>query len=315
MERHPGDQKTEILPALEIFSAGQHHGEHFSETDLDRMAEASRQCGFEVPLRLAAGDGDALLKPEGAPSFGWLTNVRREGSRLVADAVGVPRKLAQAIARGGYKKIATQIFSNYESNGRRWPKVLRGVTLLGGQMPRVGSLADLEKLYTRTDEAGREYRTYCGRVIPLGDMDDAIDYDDDAGATVRQQEDPTMPVNYEDLPVEDQCDLTRQVVEQQVRTYMRAHAGVGYAEALAATLQADSQLKQRYATSWIPLPAGNAPSADWHQAGLEILRLADAYQQEHPELSREEAIHLAFRDKDNAALIRRYLRGSTPPVT
>ncbi len=41
MERHPGDQTTEVLPALEIFSVGQHHGEYFSETDLDRMAEAS----------------------------------------------------------------------------------------------------------------------------------------------------------------------------------------------------------------------------------------------------------------------------------
>ncbi len=310
--RHPGDQPTTVLEAMEIFSAGQHRGERFSEGDLDAMARASRECGFDAPLRLAAGE-DALLKPEAAPSFGWLTNVRREGSRLVADAVGVPRKLADLIAKGAYTEISTEIYDNYKISSGRWPRVVRSVVLSGGQMPRVGSLADLEKLYSRTDEAGREYRIYCGRVIPLGDVDDAIAYDDDAGASCA--EDSTMPVNYEDLSVEDQCDLTRQVVDHQVRSYMRAHAGVGYAEALAATLQADPHLKQRYATSWIPLPAGNAPSADWHQAGLEILRLADAYQQKHPELSRTDVIHAVFRDKDNAVLIRRYARGSTPPGT
>jgi hypothetical protein len=72
MERHPGDQNTEVLPALEIFSVGQHHGEYFSETDLDRMAEASLAEGCfpqvaAVPIEAIdrrVGDWDATLLKE-----------------------------------------------------------------------------------------------------------------------------------------------------------------------------------------------------------------------------------------------------------
>ncbi len=58
-------------------------------------------------------------------------------------------------------------------------------------------------------------------------------------------------------------------------------------------------------------PAEHIAAADWHQAGLEVLREADRYQQTSPELSREEAIHAVLRD--NADLTHRYLRGSYRP--
>jgi hypothetical protein len=99
-------------------------------------------------------------------------------------------------------------------------------------------------------------------------------------------EETTMSVNYEDLSVEEQCHVTRQMVDHQVRRYMQAHAGTSYAEALAATLQADPQLKQRYAESWISLPADGAPSDDEASAqrrgaGGEVLRRARAWLAEH----------------------------------
>ncbi len=315
-QTHPGDQPGVTVQGMEILAAGACRDGHVLTTaDLDSVAQASTRVGFSPPLRLSAGH-DARLQPEGHPAFGWLVNVRRVGSRLLADAINVPQKLAQLISRGAYSRIATDIFHDYVNTTGRWPLVLKAVTLHGTDLPRIDTLHDLEKLYHhRTEGDGQTYRTYSGRLLRSQDVDDLAFDEHTPGADVRQQEDPTMPVNYEDLSAEDQCYLTRQVVDHQVRSYMRAHAGVGYAEALAATLHADPHLKQRYATSWIPLPAGDSPSAEWHEAGQEILRAADAYQQEHPELSRTEAIYAVFRGKDHAALIRRYLRGSSPPST
>jgi hypothetical protein len=218
--------------------------------------------------------------------------LRLAGGAIYADLRHVPSQVAQAI-RTRVRRIGTSVHNN-------------------------GGLRAVE-FFTKTPV--REFGSSTAEALQVDSLDGSVlhmgtivdEEWDDEGATVRQQEDPTMPMRYEDLPVEDQCDLTRQVVDHRVRTYMNTHAGTGYAEALAATLQADPLLKQRYAASWIPLPAGDAPNADWHEAGLEILREADRYQQEHPELSREEAIHAVFRNQDNAALIRRYLLGSTPP--
>ncbi len=315
-DRHPGDQPGVTIPGLEILAVGAASKDQRALTadDLDAVAMASTQVGFTPPLRLAAGQNVGLA-PAAAPAFGWLTNLRREGHRLLATATGVPQKLAALIRQGAYSRIATDLYHGYTSNRRTWPLVLRGCTLHGDGLPRVDSLADLEGLYSHrySDAEGQEYRTYSGRLLRSQDVDDLALDEHTPGADVRQQEDSTMPVNYEDLTVEEQCCLTRQVVDHRVRNYMQEHAGVEYAEALAATLQADPHLKQRYATSWIPLPAGDSPSADWHEAGLEVLREADRNQQEHPELSREEAIRAVLRD--NAELTRRYARGNTPPGT
>ena len=60
-------------------------------------------------------------------------------------------------------------------------------------------------------------------------------------------------------------------------------------------------------------PAEQRAAADWHEAGLEVLREADRYQQQYAQLSRADAIRAVLRD--NAALTRRYVRGSYPPGT
>ena len=58
-------------------------------------------------------------------------------------------------------------------------------------------------------------------------------------------------------------------------------------------------------------PAEQRAAADWRAAGLEVLREANRYQQQSPELSREDAIRAVLRDDEDLA--RRYLRGSFPP--
>ncbi len=267
----------ETIPNVEVLG-----GSRWSEDLLAAIAGSTTEDAVPVTV-------------DGTPA-GVLSNVRRAGGAIYADLRHMPARLAEMI-RTRLKRIGTSVFNDYSLG-------VRSVEFFTGAPVKDYGDARAEAVRTYTLDAS---------VLHMGTI---VDEEwDDEGAIVRQQEDPTMPVNYEDLSAEDQCYLTRQMVDQQVRSYMRMHAGVRYAEALAATLQADPQLKQRYATSWIPLPAGDAPSADWHQAGLEILREADRYQQASPELSREEAIHAVFRSKDNAALIRRYLRGSTPPGT
>ncbi len=76
------------------------------------MIAASRGVGFEVPLKLghmSDGDTDRLLKHEGLPAFGWISNLRRQGNKLLTDVVNIPAfhekfigiiATAEAVGRG-----------------------------------------------------------------------------------------------------------------------------------------------------------------------------------------------------------------------
>ncbi len=321
---HPGDQLGTTIEDLEILAVGaSRDGQALTAEDLDAVAAASKQVGFSPPLRLAAGQNVGLAA-DAAPAFGWLSDIHRQAQRLVATASSVPKKLADLIRRGAYSRIATDLYHGYKNSLGQWPLVLRGVTLHGDGLPRIDSLADLAGLYSQahqyTDGAG-EVRTYAGRVLTAGDVD-YLTYDEySEGAACAKEQKETEMDRFEQTDAVRPEDIDAAVVAR-VRAYQAQDPSLTFEDGYRQLAQRDPDVWRLYGgKTYATLgtvavsPAEQRAAADWHEAGLEVLRLADAYQQEHPERSRTQAIHAVFRDKDNAALIRRYLRGSNPPGT
>ncbi len=244
--------------------------------------------------QIAARSTEAPLQVNGTPA-GHVVNVRAVGGRLLADLRGVPGRVAALIRAGRFKRIGTEVYTD-RCRG------IRGVILTGGDLARLapeplgargygeGSATAIKRYVFDMRGAG------CAQEHEEAEMDrfaqtDAVRPEDiDAAVVARvrayQAQDPSLSFEaaYRQLPRRDP-DLWRLYGEKTYATIVTV---------------SDSPAEQRAA-------------ADWHQAGLEVLRLADAYQQASQELSREEAIHAVLRD--NAELTRRYLRGSSPPGT
>jgi hypothetical protein len=280
----------ETIEGVEVFAAGDHRGEVVTAADLAHMAAAARQVGFRPPITFEA-------EPGVATAAGYATNVRVAGRRLLADLVAVPRALTDIIRHGRFRRIGAEIYQNFTTPGRTWGKVLKRVRLIGGPVPPSGALPAVAVC-----AAGDAMDVRCYTLtFPIPSASCA--------------EDPTMEMNYADLPVEDQCYVTRQMVDGRARRYMQTHAGTSYTEALAVTLRADPLLKERYASSWLSLPVGDAPSDEEEEAaaqrrkaaGEEVLSRARTWLAKHAnrDATIEEAVRLVVTA--DSQLARAYL--------
>lgn len=149
--------ETYTLSGVEIFAAGTWNSDVYGVADLDHMVSAFGQVGFNPPLKLGHDKSQPLAASDGMPSLGWIKNLRRVGSTLVADLVNLPKKVYEAIKRKNYDRVSAEVYVGYESNGREWPYVLKALSLLGADIPAVTSLAALETLY---DAEKRPYKRY-----------------------------------------------------------------------------------------------------------------------------------------------------------
>ncbi len=170
-----GRLMTITIPAVEIFGVGRHPGQGgsgadhvYTLEDLRNMVRAAKQIGFTPPLKLghlSDNDTTRLLKRESLPAFGWLKNLRVHGGKLLADLTEVPKRVAELIKAGAYKKLSAEIYTNFRQGSRTWPYVLKAAALLGSEVPAVGSLADVEALYSIPAIEGQgDLRTYVGEI-------------------------------------------------------------------------------------------------------------------------------------------------------
>lgn len=150
--------QTFNLQGVEIFAVGEWKGDKYTEEDLDAMVAAHGTVGFTPPLKLGHNkeQEDGLMK-DGHPAFGWVDRLYRHGTKLLADFRDVPRKLYEAMKRGNYKTVSSEIFWNYSKEGRTLPRVLKAVSLLGADIPAVTTLEAIENLY---EDEGQDFKTY-----------------------------------------------------------------------------------------------------------------------------------------------------------
>lgn len=145
------DEELHTIENVEIFATGTHNGDRYTTKDLDDMVDSFGKVGFNVPLKAAHNwtESDVAL--------GWIENLRRKGSKLVADFTNIPESVFATIKRRGWDAVSSEIFFDIERNKKTFRRVLKAVGLLGISTPAV-TLKPLHKL--EFSETGDTFRTY-----------------------------------------------------------------------------------------------------------------------------------------------------------
>lgn len=139
---------------LEIFGAGTHNAatgrQTITEADLDEIVAAFNELNGSnvVKPHLKLGHTDAQKwfgQKDGIPALGWIEKVWRNGKKLLANVRDVPEALIDLIRQGRYHNVSAEVYwdANIEHNGKKFPRVLSAVSLLGVEMPAVKDLAGL----------------------------------------------------------------------------------------------------------------------------------------------------------------------------
>lgn len=146
---------TRDLKGIEIFAAGEWNGDKYSVEDIDEIVSSFAETkDFLKPyIKLGHNRDQRLLKEDGLPAGGWIERLYRDGSKLIADIKSMPRKLADIVERGGYRRVSSEIFFNIKVMGKVYKKALKAVALLGGDTPAVHNLKDILSLYAEGGEA------------------------------------------------------------------------------------------------------------------------------------------------------------------
>ena len=87
MLEDPMKEEGFTIRDVEIFRVGEWNGEEYTADDLDDMIRAYGDVGYDVPLKLGHSDDDA------SPAYGWVTNLRVNGDRLIADFKHMPKEI------------------------------------------------------------------------------------------------------------------------------------------------------------------------------------------------------------------------------
>ena len=138
------DRELFELKGVEIFRTGRWKGKDFDTGDLDAMVDSfgigPDKAGFRPPVKLGH------LNKSGDPAFGWVGSIRREGTRLVADLIDLPKEVFDAIRQRRFDAVSAEIAFDMEVNGKIIPLVLLGIALLGSQIPAVAGLKPLRDI-------------------------------------------------------------------------------------------------------------------------------------------------------------------------
>lgn len=150
-QKEHAEQFEELL-GVEIFAAGTYElgdGEvvTYTDDDVKEIADNTNKLVADgkhnPPGKLGHDGSQAFAAASGLPAIGWAENLRRVGSKLVADFRDVPALAYKALKQGLYKKISSEIY--HEKASKREfgveGKVLRAVAFLGADVPKVKGLA------------------------------------------------------------------------------------------------------------------------------------------------------------------------------
>jgi len=154
-------EASNVLPRVEIFSAGLHRGKSYTRSDLDDIIAAfnrysigtngkpaTRQGRLNVPVVLGHDEADeqSLLQQKGIPAAAWVELIWREDDILLARLVDVHPKVMRLIVGRRYRTVSSEIYdlhpAGLASAGTK-KKMLRRVAFLGGEIPQIKTLEDI----------------------------------------------------------------------------------------------------------------------------------------------------------------------------
>jgi len=149
--------QTYELKDIEIFSIGEWKGDKYTDKDLDDIVNNTNEIINELKPKVKLGHDEKqeLLQRTGLPAGGWITKLKRAGDKILVDIKEVPKVLYQLIKNGAYKRISSEIISNYTepSTKKIYKKVLSAIAFLGADLPAVTNLKDIAALYDVDEKA------------------------------------------------------------------------------------------------------------------------------------------------------------------
>lgn len=139
---------------VEVFSVGTWNGKVTTDKDLENMVQAFKdnEGSFRPFLKLGHDEEQKLLQKDGLPAAGWVYNLRKVGSKLVADFKDIPDKIYTIIKNGGYKSRSAEVFRNIQIGEKVYDKMLGAVAFLGAEFPGVKDLDSILNLYIHKAE-------------------------------------------------------------------------------------------------------------------------------------------------------------------
>lgn len=144
------------IDRVEVMATGTWKGDPYTEADLDGMVKAFNSLSLKPRLKL--GHGSQKIA-DGLPALGYVSNLWREGKKLVASFIDIPNTLYEIIKNKGYNAVSSEIWFNRIFEGKQWPKVLTAVAFLGDKLPAVETLKDISAMYSLPGNGG-ELRAY-----------------------------------------------------------------------------------------------------------------------------------------------------------
>lgn len=134
------------IEGVEVFSEGVWNGDPYHAADLDEMVRAfeENKSNFKPFIKLGHNKEQKLLQKDGLPRAGRIDNLRREGKKLIADFVDLPRKIFQLIQNKAFTDLSSEIYWNVSIAGKKFKRILSAVSLLGADHPAVSSIGSLD---------------------------------------------------------------------------------------------------------------------------------------------------------------------------
>ena len=144
---------------MEVFATGTWNGDKYTDDDLNNIVKSYNAIGERVKpyLKLGHNEEQKLAKDsgffkDGRPSLGWVGSLRKVGGKLVATFKDVPQVVAELVNKKAYKRVSSEIYTNYKMGDTVYPFVLKAVALLGADTPAVTTLHDVAAMYTEDTE-------------------------------------------------------------------------------------------------------------------------------------------------------------------
>jgi hypothetical protein len=136
---------------IEIFATGTWIGNRrvtVTSKTLDDMVNSfyeltSKVDGFRPFIKLGHKEMQGFGGESGAPSFGFISKIWREGNKVLANFSNVPDALVDLINAGRYNAVSIEFLPTVNFGGETFKSVLRAVALLGAELPAVKTLKGL----------------------------------------------------------------------------------------------------------------------------------------------------------------------------
>lgn len=173
--------ETVDMDGVELLAAGgpyfgtgsPEEGDFFDEKFLKTLAQNAETLRDEVqpPIKIGHSQGQKLLKNSGLftdemPAAGYIENQRVANGKLLGDLKKVPKKIADLIDVGAFRKrsVEMQVVKSQTDDGKEY-EVISALALLGAKAPAVRTLNDIVTAWY--SDAEDDERTHMEETVRL----------------------------------------------------------------------------------------------------------------------------------------------------